>query len=215
MHVPSTQLFSWLFRQSPPSKATLQKKPTDASTNLLIIRQHIPVPKFDSMHPTWSSTSIPMLPILAPRKHEVALGAISSSAAFHVTATLSSSMVLTTSPAQSSSLLLPSQQKPNSVPSFSMHKRPKSCGYALKNSYIPNRRLPFTLIILTQSALSTTQSNANNPKQWKCNTSGYLTAKSKSYSNSTIKLDKRTWAITPQNTIQPTSINMSDHTMCK
>ncbi len=40
-------------------------------------------------------------------------------------------------------------------------------------------------------------------------------AKSKSYSNSTINLDKRTWAITPQNTIQLTSINMSDHTMCK
>ncbi len=40
-------------------------------------------------------------------------------------------------------------------------------------------------------------------------------AKSKSYSNSTTNLDKRTWAITPQNTIQLTSINMSDHTMCK
>jgi hypothetical protein len=173
------------------------------------------MPKFDSARPTWSSTSIPMIPILAPRKHEVMLKAISSSAAFHVMATLSSSTALSTSPAQSSSSLLPPQRKTNLVPSFSMHKRPKSCGYASKNLDIPNCRLPFTSIILQKSTSSTTPSNANNCERWKCNTSGYSTAKPKSYSNSTTNLDKRTWVITPQNTIQPTSINMPDHTMCK
>ncbi len=215
MHAPSTKLFSWLFRQSPPSKATPQKRPTDALTNFLITWQHIPMPKFDSVRRTWSSMSIPMLPILVPRKHKVTLGTISSLAAFHVTATLSSSTVLSTSPAQSSSSMLPPQRKQNLVPSFSMHKRPKSGGYASKNLDIPNRRLPFTSIKLRQSALSTTPSNANDRKRWKCNTSGYSMAKSKSYFNFTTNLDKRTWRITSQNTIQLTSINMSDHTMCK
>jgi hypothetical protein len=56
-----------------------------------------PDAKFDSAHPTWSSTSIPMLPILAPYKHKVVLVATISLAAFHVTATLSSSMALVVS----------------------------------------------------------------------------------------------------------------------
>jgi hypothetical protein len=55
--------------------------------------------------------------------------------------------------------------------------------------------------------------NANAPAQWRCNTSGFLTAKHRNTSNFTISPDKKTWATIPLNTTRPTNISMAAHIM--
>jgi hypothetical protein len=95
-----------------------------------------------------------------------------------------------------------------------MLKTPRSCNSPPLNSAIHNHQHPFTLTTPLPLASSITQSNANVPGPWRCDTSGCWMAKHKNTSNFIISPVKKTWATIHLNTTWLTLINMSDRIMC-
>ncbi len=95
-----------------------------------------------------------------------------------------------------------------------MLKKPRSCNLPSLNLAIYNHQHPFTSTSPLLLASSITQSNANIPMQWRCNTSGCWMAKHKNISNFIISPVKKTWVTIHLNTTRHTFINTSDRIMC-